>query len=87
MSYPRIKNFEPMKIPTRKNFDSRNTHEKKCWTHKIAARKSFRSTKYPREKIWTHEIPRRKDPGPTKCPSEKILNPQRHGCTMTQEPR
>ena len=41
-------NFGPTKIPTRKNLDPRNAHEKKFQTHKIPTRKNVGPTKYPR---------------------------------------
>ena len=41
-------NFGPTKIPTRKNLDPRNAHEKTFQTHEIPTRKNFGPTKYPR---------------------------------------
>ena len=35
---------------TRKKIHSRNTHDKKFWTHEIPTRKNFGPKKYPREK-------------------------------------
>ena len=39
------------KIPTRKNFGQRNTHQKILCTNEILTRKKLRPTKYPREKF------------------------------------
>ena len=62
----------------RRNFDPRNTHEKKIWTHEILTRKTFGPTKLdPREKIWTHEIPKRRNLDPLNT-DEEIFGPKRY---------